>query len=151
MTTLISSNKYGDLHKLTKPYILHINNTSTPFGIQQSYNKKIIHWYIKSTNDIKLVRHFQEDLLHNVLKNNTLLINTKITQKNNFPPIIETIINPYIDSSDCISHDTGEIITYNSIIKGTYAHISLKCDTISITDNMVNMIWHIEKIVRYHN
>ncbi len=151
MTTLISSNKYGDLHKLKNPYILHIHNTSTPFGIQQSYYKKIIHWYIKSTNDIKLVRHFQEDLLNNILQNKTFVINTKITQKNNYPPIIETIVNPHIDSNDCISHEIGEIITYNSIIKGTQANITLKCDTISITDNTVNMIWHIEKIVRCHN
>jgi hypothetical protein len=151
MTTLISSNKYGELYKLKKPYLLHINKTSTPFGIQQSYLKKIIHWYIKSMDDIKLVRHFQEDLLNNVLQNNTYIINTKITQKNNYPPIIETIVNPHIDSNDCISHETGEIITYNSIIKGTNAHISLKCDTISITNNTVNMMWYIEKIVRYHN
>lgn len=151
MTTLISKNTYGELHKLKKPYLLQINNTSTPFGIQQSYNKKIINWFIKSTNDIKLVRHFQEDLQTNILKNTEIIINTKISQKNNYPPIIETTINPNIDSSECISHDIGEIITYNSIVKGTYAHVSLKCDMISISNNNVSMIWTIEKIVRYHN
>ena len=149
MTTLISNNKYGQLHKLKTPYTLQIENTSTPFGIQDSYNKQIINWYIKSNDDIKLVRHFQEDLKFNILKNPDAIINTKVTQKNNYPPIIETVINPNIDSSDCIKHDIGEIVTYNSIIKGTYADVSLRCVIISIMNNNVNMIWTIYKIVRY--
>jgi hypothetical protein len=151
MTTLISNNKYGELYRLKKPYQLKLENTSTPFGIQENYKKKIIHWYIKSIDDIKLVRHYQEDLLQvlaNRIVSNDYTINTKITQKDNYPPIIETNVNPNIDSYSCIAHKDGEIVTYNSIIKGTKGDISLVCDNIVIIGNKVNMIWNISRIVR---
>jgi|688.fasta_scaffold84419_6 hypothetical protein len=146
MTTLISNNKYGSFHKLKRPYHLTLVNTSTPFGLQENYNKKIVHWYIKSIDDIKLVRHYQEDL-QNILNNN-LPINTKITQKDKYPPIIETNISQYIDSNTCISHKDGEIVTYNSIIKGTSGNVFLVCENIVIMDNKVNMVWNINRIVR---
>jgi hypothetical protein len=146
MTTLISNNQYGQLHKLKKPYYLTLLNTKTPFGIQENYNKRIVHWYIKSIDDIKLVRHFQEDLQH--ILNNDFIINTKITKKNNYPPIIETTINPNIDSNDCITHNIGEIVTYNSINKGTSGDVYLVCENIVIMENKVNMVWSINKIVR---
>jgi hypothetical protein len=149
MTTLISNNTYGELHKLDKPYVIILKNTYTPFGIQTSFNKRIIHWYIKSIDDIKLIRHFQEDLQNNILKDANLIINTKITQKDNYPPIIETNINTNLDSDECISHDTGEIVTYNCITKKTRADVLISCDTIVLMKNKVNMIWNIDKIVRY--
>jgi hypothetical protein len=148
MTTLISSNKYGNLHKLKNPYKLLLKNTKTPFGIQETYNKKIIHWYIQNIDDLKLIRHFQEDLQQNILKDYTLFINNKVTQKGNYNPIIETNVSNNIESSECISHIDGEIVTYNSIIKGTEGDVTLICDNIVILENKVNMIWNIVKIVR---
>jgi hypothetical protein len=150
MCSIISSNKYGSLYKLNKPYIIKINNSKTPFGIQKSYNRKLIHWYIKDFNDIKLINHFKEYLLDNILNKiintNDLFIDTKLSKKDNFPFLLETIINPNISSNDCIKHSPGEIITYDDIIKGLNANIIVECSTISVNNNKVNMIWYINNI-----
>jgi hypothetical protein len=150
MCSLISSNKYGSLYKLNKPYIIKINNSKTPFGIQQSFNRKLIHWYIKDINHIKLINHFKDDIHDNIFNKiidiNEYTIDSKLSKNNNFPHLLETIINPNISSSNCISHKPGEIITYNDINKGLTANIILECSTISINNNKINMIWYINNI-----
>jgi hypothetical protein len=144
MTYLISENKYGKLYKLKRPYIIELKNTSTPFGLNKSYNKQVVCWYITNDN-VKTVRRYEEEVM-------TLFemeISSKISKKDPYPYIIETQVNTNLDSSDCIEHLQGEIVSYNDIMKGYKGTIILECEIVNISMNKVMMIWYMKRVMRY--
>jgi hypothetical protein len=153
MTTLISSNNNGNLYKLKHPYNLTIEDTTTPFGTKQSYNKFEICWYIKDINKQKYVNMCVFDLKENILpkinmKNASVI--SKMSRKDNYPPIIQTSIESIKNSSECIEHEPGVVVSFYDIRPKTQATVDLECAYISTTSDKVNMIWTIKKIYNIH-
>jgi hypothetical protein len=149
MTTLVSSNNFGSLYKLKHPYTLTIENTMTPFGTTQSYNKFEICWYIKDVNKLKYVNMCVCDLKENILPKIGLKgveVFSKVTKKDNFPPIIQSNIVSIKNSSECIEHKEGVVVSFYDIRPKTQATVDLECSSISTTGDKVNMLWSIKKI-----
>lgn len=146
MTQLISENKFGKLFKLKKPIQIILKNTSTPFGINKSYNKLLICWYVDN-NSVKVIRHYEDTILNYYFKDTNLQINSKLSKKEPYPHILETQIDTSISSNDCIQHQPGEIVSYYDIKKGTKGDVTIECEILNIKDNKITVIWNIKKIV----
>jgi hypothetical protein len=149
MATLISSNNYGSLYKLKYPYTLTLEDTTTPFGTTQSYNKFEISWYIKDINKQKYVNMCIYDLKENVLPKINMKdaqVFSKMSRKDNYPPIIQTCIESIKKSSECIEHEQGVVVSFYDIRPRTHATVDLECANISIVGEKVNMLWTIKKI-----
>jgi hypothetical protein len=144
MTQLISENKYGKLHKLKRSYIIEIDKTVTPFGINKSYNKLLVCWYIDNSL-VSIIRHYEEEVM-NIFKK---MINSKISKKEPYSYVLETQVNPNLSSSECIEHNIGEIVSYYDVKKKTMWKVIIECDIVMENDNNVVMIWNIKKLMRY--
>jgi hypothetical protein len=144
MTQLISQNKYGKLYKLKRPYIIEIKKAITPFGINKSYNKLLVCWYIDSQL-VSIIRHYEEEV-SNIFKKPII---SKISKKDPYPYVLETQTNPNLSSGDCIEHKMGEIVSYYDIKKGSIWDIIIECEIVSEKDDKIMMIWNIKKLMRY--
>jgi hypothetical protein len=75
---------------------------------------------------------------------------SKMSRKDNYPPIIQTSIESIKNSSECIEHEPGVVVSFYDIRPKTQATVDLECAYISTTSDKVNMIWTIKKIYNIH-
>ena len=154
MTTIkydiINSNDLGKLYRVNvcdgkniKPIEIKLNNVKSIFGKEKKYNNFFIKWCINN-NDIYIVRLIESMLKTSFVDEDINEINSALCIKQNYPTMLESkIVNT--SSYDVISHESGEIITYDDI-KNKVCNVTLKLKSVNIPKSKNKLYYNLEII-----
>lgn len=154
MTTIkydiINSNNLGKLYsvnvcdgKKIKPIEIKLNNVKSIFGKEKKYNNYFIKWCINN-NDISIVRLIESMLRTSFVDENITKVNSAVCIKQNYPNMLESkIVNT--SSYDVITHEPGEIITYDDI-KNKPCNVTLKLKSVNIPTSKKKLYYNLEII-----
>tara|TARA_Y100000385_G_C13021287_1_gene606300 strand:- start:456 stop:944 length:489 start_codon:yes stop_codon:yes gene_type:complete len=154
MTTIkydiINSNNLGKLYNVSvcdgkkiKPIEIKLNNVKSIFGKEKKYNNYFIKWCINN-NDISIVRLIESMLRTSFVDENITEVNSAVCIKQNYPNMLESkIVNT--SSYDVITHEPGEIITYDDI-KNKPCNVTLKLKSVNIPTSKKKLYYNLEII-----
>lgn len=155
-TTSTSKNDfYQILNRNKTPIKFFINNTYSQFGQEERFDIQIIKWELDNNLTTLLsIRDFEDNLISHFkkTKNKTYEVYSKIIKNAGFSEMIET--NIYKDSFDTITHELGEVITFNDLKANIRCNVEIEVHNININKSTnklyynlgINRIHIIEKI-----
>lgn len=140
------TNKFGALYKIQGEYPKFIlSDVTTKFGVETNYNNKIIKWLIEDVDRIKLAE-IENKLLEDCKELGGEFVETKLLYKIGFKPMLITKIRNKCTANDILTHEEGDILSFDDIKKNVRYNVSLVIKNISIKDGSIYYNFEIIKI-----
>ena len=128
-------NKTGFLYRVSNnnPITLKLDKVTTIFGLEEKYKNQIIKWCVNSMQLIN-IRTIEEQLLNSSKDLGVDEIVSKVIIRQSYNIMLETKISKTSSCSEVITHNAGDLVSYNDIVKNNNYNVELKLNFVSVKD-----------------
>lgn len=146
----INTTKSGDLYKVhnvdNQGIPINLFKTTSLFGVETIFNNKYFKWTI-TNNMADSIELLENSLIKSFAYYTIDAIDTKLVKKYNYPVMITTKIKKKL-SNDVISHEPGELTSFNDINKASKYNVKLLLDTVFVkTHNGKKTLYYTLEII----